>query len=85
MIDNHRKRLIRIMPKLSTFLPEHQALTVVTRVKALMVAMNSVLEQLGWLNNDARKVLAEFQPPPLKNAAGKEVGQMQAVVQLSRH
>lgn len=32
MVDNHRKRLTRIMPKLSTLLPQHQALTDVTGV-----------------------------------------------------
>ena len=51
-------------------------------LKALMVAVVSVLEQLGWLDDDARTALAEFTPPPMKNAAGLEVGQMVPVVHL---
>ncbi len=49
---------------------------------ALMVAVVSVLEQLGWLDDSARAALAEFSPPPMKNAAGLEVGQMVPVVEL---
>lgn len=52
-------------------------------LKALMVAVVSVLEQLGWLDDEARAALAEFTPPPMKNAAGLEVGQMVPVVQLT--
>lgn len=51
-------------------------------LKALMVAVVSVLEQLGWVDDEARLALAEFTPPPMKNAAGLEVGQMVPVVQL---
>lgn len=51
---------------------------------ALMVAVVSVLEQLGWLDDEARLALAEFTPPPMKNAAGLEVGQMVPVVKLMR-
>lgn len=49
---------------------------------ALMVAMTSVLDQLGWLDDHAREVLSAFQPPPLQNAAGKTVGHMCAVVEM---
>jgi L-asparaginase II len=52
-------------------------------LKALMVAVVSVLEQLGWLDAEARAALAEFTPPPMKNAAGLEVGQMVPVVKLA--
>lgn len=51
-------------------------------LKALMVAMVGMLEQLGWLDNESRVALAEFTPPPMKNAAGLEVGQMVPVVTL---
>lgn len=50
--------------------------------KALMVAVVSVLDQLGWLDDDARTALAEFSPQPMKNAAGLDVGQMVPVVSL---
>ena len=36
-------------------------------LQALMVAVTSVLEQLGWLDDSARAALAEFSPPPMKN------------------
>ncbi len=49
---------------------------------ALMVAVASVLDQLGWLDGEARAALAEFTPPPMKNAAGLGVGQMLPVVRL---
>jgi len=52
-------------------------------LKALMVAVAAVLDQLGWLDDTARTALAEFTPPPMKNAAGLEVGQMVPVVTLS--
>lgn len=52
-------------------------------LKALMVAVAAVLEQLGWLDEDARAALAEFTPPPMKNAAGLDVGQMVPVVRLA--
>ena len=53
-------------------------------LKALMAAVVSVLDQLGWLDDEARNALAEFNPPPMKNAAGLEVGQMVPVVRLVR-
>lgn len=52
-------------------------------LKALMVAVVSVLDQLGWLDPSARAALAEFTPPPMRNAAGLEVGQMVPVVALA--
>ena len=52
-------------------------------LKALMVAVVSVLEQLGWLDDESRSALAEFTPPSMKNAAGLEVGQMVPVVKLN--
>ena len=51
-------------------------------LKALMAAVVSVLDQLGWLDDEARLALAEYTPPPMKNAAGLEVGQMVPVIQL---
>lgn len=48
----------------------------------LMVAFVSALEQLGWLDNDSRAALSSLMPPPLKNAAGIEVGEMRAVLEL---
>ncbi|MGE0351463.1 asparaginase [Hydrogenophaga sp.] len=48
----------------------------------LMVAFVSALEQLGWLDDDRRAALASLIPPPLKNAAGIEVGDMRAVLEL---
>lgn len=53
-------------------------------LKALMVAVVSVLDQLGWLDDEARTALTEFTPPPMKNAAGLDVGQMVPVVRLVR-
>ena len=51
-------------------------------LRALMVAVVSALDQLGWLDEAARAALAEFTPPPMKNAAGLDVGQMVPVVHL---
>ena len=51
-------------------------------LKALMVAVVSALDQLGWLDEAACAALAEFTPPPMKNAAGLDVGQMVPVVHL---
>lgn len=51
-------------------------------LKALMVAVVSVLAQLGWLDGESRAALAEFTPPPMKNTAGLDVGQMVPVVTL---
>ncbi|MGE0098359.1 MAG: asparaginase [Hydrogenophaga sp.] len=48
----------------------------------LMVAFVSALEQLGWLDDQSRAALASLIPPPLKNAAGIEVGEMRAVLEL---
>lgn len=48
----------------------------------LMVAFVSALEQLGWLDDESRAALASLVPPPLKNAAGIEVGEMRAVLKL---
>lgn len=50
----------------------------------LMVAFVSALEQLGWLDDQARSDLAVLIPPPLKNAAGIEVGEMRAILALQR-
>lgn len=52
------------------------------QLPALMVAVTSALEQLGWLDDQAHAALAEFTPPPMKNAAGLDVGQMVPVVRL---
>ena len=48
----------------------------------LMVALVSALDQLGWLDDDARAALAALIPPPLKNAAGIELGEWRAVLKL---
>lgn len=48
----------------------------------LMVALVAALEQLGWLDGTDRDALARLLPPPLKNAAGVEVGEMRALVRL---
>lgn len=50
----------------------------------LMVAFVSALEQLGWLDDESRAALSSLIPPPLKNAAGIEVGEMRAVLELQR-
>ncbi len=50
----------------------------------LMVAFVSTLEQLGWLDVESRAALTSLTPPPLKNAAGIEVGEMRAVLELQR-
>ena len=52
-------------------------------LKALMVAVIAVLEQLGWLDEEARQALKDWLPAPLKNAAGHEVGHMMAVLRLA--
>lgn len=49
----------------------------------LMVAVVAALEQLGWLDDEHRSALASLIPPPLKNAAGIDVGDMRAVLSLS--
>ena len=48
----------------------------------LLVALTSALDQLGWLDAESRAVLAGLVPPPLRNAAGIEVGEMRAVLRL---
>lgn len=48
----------------------------------LMVALVSALDQLGWLDEEALTALATLIPPPLKNAAGIEVGEWRAVLEL---
>jgi L-asparaginase II len=48
----------------------------------LMVAFVSALDQLDWLDAESRSALASLIPPPLKNAAGIEVGEMRAVLEL---
>ena len=52
-------------------------------LQALMVAVTSVLEQLGWLDDEARQALSPYRPAPMKNAAGLDVGQMLPVVRLA--
>src|SRR5690606_27387673 len=49
----------------------------------LMVALVAALEQLGWLEEADRQALAQLLPPPMKNAAGVEVGDMRAVLHLA--
>ena len=49
----------------------------------LMVALVTALEQLGWLDEASRSVLATLMPPPMRNVAGLEVGEMTAVWQLT--
>ncbi len=48
----------------------------------LMVAFKAVLNQLGWLDDEQRQALSTLVPPPLKNSAGMEVGEMRPVVTL---
>jgi L-asparaginase II len=48
----------------------------------LMVALLSALDQLGWLDAESSAALASLIPPPLKNAAGIEVGDMRPVLRL---
>lgn len=52
-------------------------------LKALMVAVIGVLDQLGWLDDQGRQALADWLPTPMKNAAGHEVGHMAAVLRLA--
>ncbi len=51
----------------------------------LMVALVSALEQLGWADDSSRSALQPLLPPPMKNAAGIEVGDMRSVLQLQHH
>lgn len=48
----------------------------------LMVALVSALSDLGWCDHDQRELLGILQPPPMRNAAGLEVGEMRAVLKL---
>ncbi len=50
----------------------------------LMVALVAALEQLGWIDDGVdREELGRLLPPPMKNAAGAEVGELRAVLHLS--
>jgi L-asparaginase II len=49
----------------------------------LMVAMVDALDQLGWTDAERRAALATLLPPPMKNAAGIEVGEMRSVLRLN--
>jgi L-asparaginase II len=51
----------------------------------LMVALVAALEQLDWSGDSSRAALAALLPPPMKNAAGIEVGDMRSVLQLQHH
>jgi L-asparaginase II len=50
---------------------------------ALMLAFVSALEQLGWLDAHSRDALSPLLPPPMKNAAGIEVGEWRSLLQLA--
>ncbi len=50
----------------------------------LMVAMADALNQLGWTDEESRRALRALLPPPMKNAAGIEVGEMRSVLQLEQ-
>ncbi len=52
------------------------------QLEPLMVAFVSALDQLDWLDAESRQALVSLIPPPLKNAAGIEVGEMCAVLEL---
>lgn len=52
------------------------------QLEPLMVALVSVLDQLGWLDDETRRALAPLIPPRMKNAAGVEVGEWRAVLHL---
>ncbi|MFC7432962.1 hypothetical protein ACFQNJ_00355 [Hydrogenophaga bisanensis] len=47
-----------------------------------MVALVSALDQLGWITDGQRQALSALLPPPMRNAAGLEVGEMRAVLRL---
>ena len=51
----------------------------------LMVALVAALQQLGWTDTASRQALSALLPPPMKNAAGIEVGDMRSVLQLQHH
>jgi L-asparaginase II len=48
----------------------------------LMVAFVAVLEQMGWLDDESRAALSSLTPPPMKNSAGVQVGEMRPAVTL---
>jgi L-asparaginase II len=48
----------------------------------LMVALADALDQLGWTDDESRSALQAMLPPPMKNAAGIEVGEMRSVLKL---
>ena len=48
----------------------------------LMVALVGALDQLGWSDHESRAALAALLHPPLRNAAGIEVGEMRSVLRL---
>ena len=49
----------------------------------LMVALVHALQQLGWADDRCLAALGALLPPPMKNAAGIEVGQMRSVLALN--
>lgn len=51
-------------------------------VRALHVAMHSVLDQLGLLGPAQRPLLEHYRQPPLLNARGTQVGDVRSVLQL---
>ncbi|QCB45359.1 asparaginase [Hydrogenophaga sp. PAMC20947] len=50
----------------------------------LMVALADALDQLGWTDDESRSALRAMLPPPMKNAAGIEVGEMRSMLQLEK-
>lgn len=50
----------------------------------LMVALADVLDQLGWTDEESRTALRAMVPPPMRNAAGLEVGEMRSLVLLEK-
>ena len=50
----------------------------------LMVALADALDQLGWTDNESRSALKAMLPPPMKNAAGIEVGEVRSVLALEK-
>jgi L-asparaginase II len=53
-------------------------------LKALMMAFGSVLEQLGMLDDAARKELSAWIDVPIKSVRGIEVGRLEPHVLLER-